>query len=341
LIILALVLYLLIVYRIQEEKFLKEGFSQREHYIFKQNENKYDDFYAELYDDIQKPEQRNLFEIMVLIKQTMPTEKSNMLDIGCGTGSLVNQLNKMGYRAYGIDKSQEMINMAEKKHHNKNDKNSYNNDFTPLKNSIRTADEFSSKLPVTDLYGAPHRGANSNLHWYKCTDIVDPMLFEPSTFSHILCTNFTIYEFENKTQFFRHCFHWLKSGGYLFVHLVEPDKFDTIAPVGKYNLDKNPQRISKKRITDTKVDFPNYEYKSSYEFGENLALFKETFTDKKTKNIRQNEQQLHFLSVGEIVDIAKKNGFIVHSKADMEECIDDENQFLYIFERIQGNLPLL
>jgi len=31
----------------------------------------------------------------------------------------------------------------------------------------------------------------------------------------------------------------------------------------------------------------------------------------------------------------------VHSKADMEECIDDENQFLYIFERIQGNLPLL
>lgn len=298
LIILALVLYLLIRYRLDEERFQKEGFSQREPYVFKQNENKYDDFYANLYDDIQKPEQRNLYEIMVLIKQTMPTEKSNMLDIGCGTGSLVNQLNKMGYHAYGIDKSQEMIKMAEKTQHNNN------NDF-------------------------------------KCTDIVDPMLFEPSTFSHILCTNFTIYEFENKTQFFRHCFQWLKSGGYLFLHLVEPDKFDTIAPVGKYNLDKNPQRISKKRITDTTVDFPNYEYKSSYEFGENLALFKETFTDKKTKNIRQNEQQLHFLSVVEILDIAKKNGFIVHSKADMEECIDDENQFLYIFERIQGNLPLL
>jgi hypothetical protein len=39
--------------------------------------------------------------------------------------------------------------------------------FTPLKNSIRTADEFSSKLPVTHLYGAPHSGANSNLRWYK------------------------------------------------------------------------------------------------------------------------------------------------------------------------------
>ena len=40
-------------------------------------------------------------------------------------------------------------------------------EFTPLKNSIRTADEFSSKLPVTDLYGAPRRGADSNLHGYK------------------------------------------------------------------------------------------------------------------------------------------------------------------------------
>ena len=41
--------------------------------------------------------------------------------------------------------------------------------FTPLKNSIRRADEFSSKLPVTDLYGAPLRGTDSNLHWYKVT----------------------------------------------------------------------------------------------------------------------------------------------------------------------------
>ena len=39
--------------------------------------------------------------------------------------------------------------------------------FTPLKHSIRTKDEYSTKLPVTDLYGAPLWGADSNLHWYK------------------------------------------------------------------------------------------------------------------------------------------------------------------------------
>ena len=39
--------------------------------------------------------------------------------------------------------------------------------YTPLNNSIRTADEFSTKLPVTDLNIAPKRGADSNLRLYN------------------------------------------------------------------------------------------------------------------------------------------------------------------------------
>jgi len=35
--------------------------------------------------------------------------------------------------------------------------------YTPLNNSIRTADELSTKLPVTDLNIATQRGADSNL----------------------------------------------------------------------------------------------------------------------------------------------------------------------------------
>ncbi len=42
------------------------------------------------------------------------------------------------------------------------------NKYTPLKNSIRIADESSSQLPVTALNGAPHSGADSNLHRYNC-----------------------------------------------------------------------------------------------------------------------------------------------------------------------------
>jgi len=40
-------------------------------------------------------------------------------------------------------------------------------DYTPLNNSIRTEDEFSTKLPVTDLNIAPKKGADSNLRRYK------------------------------------------------------------------------------------------------------------------------------------------------------------------------------
>ena len=40
-------------------------------------------------------------------------------------------------------------------------------EFTPLKKSISTADEFSCKQPVSALNEAPLRGADSNLHLYK------------------------------------------------------------------------------------------------------------------------------------------------------------------------------
>ena len=39
--------------------------------------------------------------------------------------------------------------------------------YTSLNNSICTADELSTKLPVTDLNIATQRGADSNLHQYK------------------------------------------------------------------------------------------------------------------------------------------------------------------------------
>ena len=53
--------------------------------------------------------------------------------------------------------------------------------FTPLKISIRTADETSTKLPVTHLNGAPLMGAVSNLHWYKKEEppIDDNVITEP------------------------------------------------------------------------------------------------------------------------------------------------------------------
>ena len=37
-------------------------------------------------------------------------------------------------------------------------------------------------------------------------DILKPMAFEKNTFTHILCTYFTIYQIEDKKRFFSNCF---------------------------------------------------------------------------------------------------------------------------------------
>ena len=52
--------------------------------------------------------------------------------------------------------------------------------YTPLNNSIRTADELSTKLPVTDLNIAPKKGVDSNIRRYKNkTAKVKPMNCSP------------------------------------------------------------------------------------------------------------------------------------------------------------------
>lgn len=296
LIVLAIILACVVLARKSRTQYLGlEGFTQKEPFILKEGESIYDDFYCQIYDEIHKPEQRRDFELMTIVKSTQPSKKSIILDVGSGTGHLVNELRESGYNAYGIDKSDAMVSYSEK------------------------------KFPKSD---------------YRCETALEPMTFEKSTFSHIICSYFTIYEFQNRRTFFRNCFFWIQPGGYLILHLADMKKFDTITPIGKASLKENPQRFSKKRITDTVVDFPDYEYKSSFQVkeNENLVILKETFKDKSSQNIRQNEHVLYMDSMETILSEAQENGFLLHSKTDMSSCIDDENQYIYILERIQGNL---
>jgi len=291
-----LLLVFLYLFFIAFKKFGKstqhEGFTQIETFVLKQNETVYDDFYSQIYDEIHKPILRKDFELNSIIKMTEPTRNSVFLDIGSGTGDLVNELREAGYQAFGIDKSQAMIDISEMKH------------------------------PRNE---------------YKCGDAMEPMSFEKNTFSHILCTYFTIYNIQDKRTFFRNCYHWLIPNGYLIIHLVEKNKFDTIMPIGKSNLIFNPNAINGSRINNTIVDFGGFEYKSSYDFEENdnKVLLTEKFQDKTTKKVRQNEQTLYMDNLDNIVNVILSAGFLMKSKINMKECIDDENQFIYVFERLQ------
>jgi SAM-dependent methyltransferase len=295
LVILGIILLGILLYKISTppyEKNVHEGFNQERIFVLKREQDIYDDLYVDMYDNLKDTEHRSESELIQILKMTEPSTKhSNFLDIGSGTGYIVNQLNSAGFRAYGLDKSKSMIKYCE------------------------------LKYPNIEI---------------KEGDVFDPMNFERGTFTHILCTNFTIYEFKDKLSFFKNCQAWLMPNGYLILHLVKPDKFKITNPNREPNDSKNEKKTQKREL-DTAANFDDYSYKAYYENSNPTAMtFTETFIDKKTKHIRQNEQTLYMETIENIEKMASSAGFIFHGKVDMKKCSNgDENQYLYILERSQ------
>jgi SAM-dependent methyltransferase len=268
-----------------------EGFSQSEPYVLKQENNIYDDFYCDRYDSIHVPKHRVGDELLQIIRATQPSVKNSVfLDIGSGTGMTVNELQKAGYRAFGIDRAEAMVRHAEKQY------------------------------PDNE---------------YQHGDILDPMMFEKNTFTHILCTYYTIYHFADKKQVFYHCYQWLQPHGYLALHLVEPETYDTITPAAKCKLVVNPHKYEENRITDTIINFSGLQYKMNYDFTQkNGVSMSETFVDKTSQSVRKYEQTLYMMNLSDILAIAQEVGFSLYAKFDLKDSIGDPNQFIYLLEKM-------
>tara|TARA_B100000902_G_C27279967_1_gene901149 strand:+ start:818 stop:1756 length:939 start_codon:yes stop_codon:yes gene_type:complete len=169
---------------------------------------------------------------------------------------------------------------------------------------------------------------------YIVGDVLKSMTFSPNSFTHITCLYFTIYYIKNKRKFLKNCFDWLMPGGYLILHLVDKDNFDPIIPAGDpFNI-VSPQKYAKKRITSTEVKFDTMDYKANFEIIPNTtnAILKETFKDKETGNVRQNNHELYMPSQAFILSIAKDLGFILVAQIDMVKCQYD-SQYLYILQK--------
>jgi SAM-dependent methyltransferase len=87
---------------------------QNRKFLFKQEDAVYDDFYAEIYDYLVFNTIKNDYEIGNIINSTSPTEKSVIVDIGCGTGHHVQTLSAKNLDVIGIDISPSMIEKAKK-----------------------------------------------------------------------------------------------------------------------------------------------------------------------------------------------------------------------------------
>ena len=91
---------------------LVEGYEQNDKFMFKQGQEIYDEFYADVYDYLVFNSLKNDFEVGTIINQTTPNSKSVILDIGSGTGHHVAKMTDSGYNVTGVDSSEAMVKKA-------------------------------------------------------------------------------------------------------------------------------------------------------------------------------------------------------------------------------------
>ena len=95
---------------------ISEGFSQKEKFLLKKNDNLYDDFTAEIYDDLLFDARKIDFQIKEIKLATKLNKQSLVLDIGSGTGHHVRVLNNDGIKTIGLDKSKSMVEFSKSKY---------------------------------------------------------------------------------------------------------------------------------------------------------------------------------------------------------------------------------
>lgn len=116
-----------------------EGFiNQEEKFTVKRGVKSYDDFYANIYDQLFYKKVTNDYEVGNIISITKPSDVSKMLQLGSKTGHVVNEFHKDDYTITGLEESSAMINLA---------KNNYPGaafiQGTPMTSNIFTPESFT------------------------------------------------------------------------------------------------------------------------------------------------------------------------------------------------------
>jgi SAM-dependent methyltransferase len=261
---------------------MQEGFSQTSPYVLKQNNSIYDSFYLDYYDEYQSSDSYSIQDSDTIRTSTKITDNSSILDVGCGTGHLLQKLEQHDVHAFGLDISPTMV------------------EHTKL------------KVKHSEV---------------QCGNVTsDPMRYENDSFSHICCTHFTLYEIQDKNTFFKHCYFWLRKGGYLIVHIVNPELYKKAAP--SIDLSSVSSKIQKTTISETTYDYERKINPSSSNKDE--CIVTETFTDSINGNVRHNEMTMYMESKRDLLKMAQDTGFEFVEEKTYINDLYDENQFLVI-----------
>lgn len=175
-------------------------------------------------------------------------------------------------------------------------------------------------IPEMINYSINNAPSNARGAFKQC-NVTDSMLFDHGVFTHILCLQYGIYKFYDKTLFFDNAHSWLRNNGYLFVHIVHR--------VGFLQKERETQELQGCNYsTWIEMSPSTHTFKDS-----GPVLWKENFCDNTTHRVRQNEEVLFMENENEIIDTAKHCGFILKGIVSMEP-IERKEQYVYIFERI-------
>ena len=163
-------------------------------------------------------------------------------------------------------------------------------------------------------------------------DPLEFMNFSSEYATAILLLDFSIYYISDRRTLFNNCYHWLKPGGYLVLHLVNRHMFDPVAPAAKPFTIVSPQSVAPARITTSDVVFNNFNYKSKFEIEgggdtNDTATIIETMKDKRGK-VRKNIRSMKMTGQKIIIGEAKDAGVMMLSQYDL---LKNQREYQYIY----------
>lgn len=270
------------------------GITQEEKFEIKEGIQLYDNFYANVYDDLVFSKMKDDFEIGEIINRTSPTSESRILDIGSGTGHHVSNFNANGYKAIGVDISPAMVNKAKKIYPDLDFK-----EGDVLETMTFSGNSFTH---ITCLYFTIYYIKNKRLffenciHWLKPGGYLAVHMVDRDNFDPILPAG---------------------------------DPFGIVSPQ-KYSKTRITSTVVKFNGYDYKSNFDIKTDENGIETPN--ASLQETFKSNKNGKVRKNIHKFYMPTQMDILAIAKSVGFILIAKIDMIKC-QYSNQYIYILQK--------
>lgn len=168
-----------------------------------------------------------------------------------------------------------------------------------------------------------------------CNDVMlTPLLYEKNSFSHILCTHFTIYEIEDKRKLFQYCYSWLRLNGFLVIHMVDIESYNLIVPQSEWFAftSDNKNSTTKERIINTKIQKNDMCYTNKYIMNGSIPI-KQLETFEVGLKTRKNEKNLYMVDKARMIQMALANGFRLYKEIPYSKQIPDSHQYLVIFQK--------